>query len=263
MTETADARASDVTSRNWSTFNDPDVVSEYEGSTTLMPAEAHLFERYVQAGMDVLDVGVGTGRTTPELQRRARRYVGVDYAENMVRACRRRFPGTDFVVGDAANLSMFDAETFDCVVFSFNGVDCLHPADRRRQFLHEAHRLLRPGGRLILSIHNARALLIVPLRQGPGWWQLLRSAKYAVIENARRVGSIPLDRAFWAGRGYLQERTHGGIVTYRASRSHAIDEIAPEGFEIEEVIGANHPLRLPSVATAWWYYAFRRSTAGA
>jgi SAM-dependent methyltransferase len=256
---TSNTAATAETALNRATFNDPAVVTEYAQSTVLMTAERHLFDRYVNAGDDVLDVGVGTGRTTDALRSRARRYVGLDYAENMVQTCRSRFSGSEFVVGDAARLSMFADSSFDTLVFSFNGLDCLHPETQRRQFIHEARRLLRPGGHLILSVHNARGLFIAPIRQGPGWWQLLRTVKYGLMENARRVASIPFNRAFWIGRGYILERTHGGIVTYRATRDHVLAEIEPEGFEIAEVVGANHPLPLPSVATAWWYYAFCRT----
>ena len=45
----------------------------------------------------------------------------------MIRACRSKFPHLRFNVADASDLSQFADASFDSVVFSFNGLDCLAP----------------------------------------------------------------------------------------------------------------------------------------
>lgn len=241
-------------------YNSQDNVATYASSTGLMPAEEHLFGRHVHAGDDVLDLGVGGGRTTPALSASARRYVGVDFAEAMVLACRPRFPGLEFRVGDAADLSDYDDGTFDAVVFSFNGVDCLPTDAARHRFLDEAHRVLRPGGRLVLSRHNARGVIMLPLRGNRSTARELAGlVKYGVLENARRLRTLPLSPTFRRGEGRIFDRADGGIELRVATRDRVVDEVTQHGFTLLEVVGANHPLRLPSVLTPWWHFAFERT----
>jgi ubiquinone/menaquinone biosynthesis C-methylase UbiE len=56
-------------------------------------------------------------------------------------------------VGDACDLS-FKSNEFDAVVFSFNGIDCLYPYEKRIQALSEFRRILKPGGFFVFSSHN-------------------------------------------------------------------------------------------------------------
>jgi SAM-dependent methyltransferase len=101
----------------------------------------------------VLDLGFGGGRTTSFLAHVAASYVGVDISPAMVADARRRFPAADLRVGDARRLADFPDGSFDVVVFSLNGVDCLTHAERDA-FLRECHRLLPRGGALLFSTHN-------------------------------------------------------------------------------------------------------------
>src|SRR5271167_4736060 len=112
-------------------YNAPAVAEYYAGLDYLTPCERLLFDEYLKPGMAVLELGVGGGRTTAYLSSIASRYVGVDYASEMIAACRKKFPRLDFEVGDAADLSRFDAASFDAVVMAFNGIDYLIPDESR------------------------------------------------------------------------------------------------------------------------------------
>jgi SAM-dependent methyltransferase len=242
-------------------YNSPEVVERYADAADLTPAEEVLFGRYLRTGMDILDIGVGAGRTTAALRAVAGRYVGVDYAEAMVEACRRRFPDLEFLQADAADLSAFPDASFDAVIFSFNGVDCLPGDDRRHLFLKEAHRLLRPAGVLILSRHNARSLFMVPLEpRHRGLRTRLGWLKYAALENAWRIRAIPTQAPFWRGEGPFKDHAaeYNGSELQVASRRRVVEELVSQDFTLLDVVGSNHPLRLPSAATAWWYYAFMK-----
>ncbi len=70
------------------------------------------------------------------------KYVGIDVAEKAITVAQTLYPQADLSVMDARNLK-FAAESFDCVVFSFNGIDFVDLPDRQ-VILREVKRVLRP-----------------------------------------------------------------------------------------------------------------------
>ena len=118
----------------------------------LTPAEAYCVGRIPDdARGSILDVGIGAGRTTWDLTRLFESYVGIDYSEKFISAAKLRYSDQDLRVADARSLP-FETQ-FDCVFFSFNGIDYVELDDRTR-ILSEFSRVLLPGGYLIYSTHN-------------------------------------------------------------------------------------------------------------
>ena len=103
---------------------------------------------------DVLEVATGTGAQLVELARRnpRGRTVGVEVAEGMLAKTRRRLADRGLEVellrGDARELPFAEA-SFDLIVNSYM-IDLLPRAEIPR-VLAEFQRLLRPGGRLVMS----------------------------------------------------------------------------------------------------------------
>src|SRR5262249_56363460 len=95
----------------------------------------------------VLDVATGPGYVAAAAVRRGASVVAVDFSEAMLAEARRHHPAIDFRSGDAEALPFPDA-SFDAVVMSFG---LLHLA-RPDQALAEAHRVLRPRGRLAFTV---------------------------------------------------------------------------------------------------------------
>ena len=95
----------------------------------------------------VLDVGCGEGRFAVELARRGFAVVGVDVAEEPLRRARAREPALDVrIVPAEGHWPLADA-SFDLV---WAGETIEHVADTVG-WLSEVHRVLRAGGRLLLS----------------------------------------------------------------------------------------------------------------
>ena len=144
-------------SRNGEVYTSEEAVQKYTKKIQqegLFAGEAAVLDKYfVEDGATVLDLGCGAGRTTKPLADRGFDVVGVDQSEPMIEAARELYPDIDFRVDDATDLSMPDA-TFDYVLFSNNGLDCVYPEFQRRQALREIHRVLRPGGLFAFSSHN-------------------------------------------------------------------------------------------------------------
>jgi ubiquinone/menaquinone biosynthesis C-methylase UbiE len=150
---------------NQKLFDKKSVVNEYANKKDLVFGEPTIFRDLGPGlkGKAVLDIGVGAGRTTAHLlEFEPCRYVGVDFATEMLDFCRKRFSGTDFRFADARSLTDFTDGEFDFILFSWSGIDCVNHGDRLR-ILAEVKRVLAPGGHFVFSTANARMLC------GPPW----------------------------------------------------------------------------------------------
>ncbi|WP_271679013.1 ArsR/SmtB family transcription factor [Thermomonas mangrovi] len=98
---------------------------------------------------DVLDIASGDGVLAELLAPHAGRYVCIDASQRVVAAASerlRRYPNVEVREGDMHALP-FAAASFDLVVL----MHALTYADKPAQAVAEAARVLRPGGRLLLS----------------------------------------------------------------------------------------------------------------
>ncbi|MEG3438539.1 class I SAM-dependent methyltransferase [Pannus brasiliensis CCIBt3594] len=138
-------------------------VRYYTALSALQPAEETILTllRERLPGMKMLDLGVGGGRTTAHFAPLVAEYTGLDYSPEMIEACRQRFSGFDrslsWFVGDARDLSRFEDDSFDFILFSFNGIDYMPPADRERVFA-EVARVGKSSGIFCFSSHNLTAI---------------------------------------------------------------------------------------------------------
>jgi SAM-dependent methyltransferase len=101
----------------------------------------------------VIDIGIGAGRTTGPLSKMFKQYAGIDYSPEMVQAAKVEFPGADLRVMDVRQLAL--EQSADCIMFSFNGIDCI-PYEDRQAVLARVKKQLVPGGYYIYSTHNLR-----------------------------------------------------------------------------------------------------------
>jgi len=266
--------------RNRQIYDAKEIVAYYAALDYVTPCEKLLFETYIQPGSEILDLGVGGGRTTAYRANRAARYVGVDCAAAMIKACRARFPTMSFVVADAADLGCFPDSSFDAVVVAFNGIDFVLPGESRIACLKHIHRLLRPNGILIFSSHNARAIFVRPswnqarlqqtaLRFSSGsdflyrvFLPILTVARFALAlvqaggASLHRLLRRSASRMFWRGEGTLVDSAHGGLLTHYWTPARAIAELKSLRFQPERILAQEYPRSNSTYSADWYYYVF-------
>jgi len=151
---------------------------------------------------DVLDVGVGGGRTTELLAADARSYVGIDISPEMLDVARDRFPDQDLREGSAVDLRGLPDAAYDLVLFSFNGLDSLDHGDRGAALAAMA-RVTRRTGRVLFSSLNLDGVSFDerPWRVAGGL--LSPRVRYHVAYAARHPGSMVRSM-----RNYRRTRAH-------------------------------------------------------
>jgi SAM-dependent methyltransferase len=127
----------------------------------LMPAERALLGRLRDdlSQLEMLDIGVGAGRTGYTFAPLVKRYVGIDYSPRMIdraRALLGENGRVELRVADARNLASVEG-SFDFALFSYNGIDAVEHEDRLR-ILAEVRDKLKPGGLFFFSSHSLGAL---------------------------------------------------------------------------------------------------------
>lgn len=240
----------------------------------LMGAEQALLDRLGEqiGGFEMLDIGIGTGRTGYTFAPLVERYVGVDYSPRMVERSRRllgEMPNVELLVGDARDLGDVSG-SFDLAMFSYNGIDAVGHEDRLK-ILAEVREKLKPGGLFFFSAHSLDALPLSARRRRGGrssngsvskqlyyfagdlyyGVQVRRSNHLLDLEAARRQGwTIVRDPAH-----------HFKLDVYYIDPSAQLEQIAAAGFEPLAVIAESGEEVDPAQPRrdAWLNYLCRRS----
>lgn len=172
-------------------------------------------------GLRVLDAGCGPGLYAEELVARGAEVVGFDESPEMVRLARRRLGERfDVRVHDLDHpLDWLDDEGFDAALMAL----VLPHVDDRLGALRELWRVLRPGGRLVVSTHHPTS----------DWLRL--GGSYFSVE--------PMEEDWHDGRWHVRY--------WRQPLHRTCEKFADAGFLIERVA---EPLPRPEMADRWPEY---------
>jgi demethylmenaquinone methyltransferase/2-methoxy-6-polyprenyl-1,4-benzoquinol methylase len=127
-----------------------EVAKNYDRTNDLLSFyQSRLWRRAVRKAVDprpgkrILDVAAGTG--TSALLVPGGEVVAADFSKGMIEQGKKQHPEISFVLADAMKLP-FQAAEFDVVTISFG----LRNVEKYQTALSEFHRVLKPGGRLVV-----------------------------------------------------------------------------------------------------------------
>ena len=126
-------------------------IGLWKSERSVIMTHAHLKDR-------ILDLGCGTGRTTFALHDLGyTELTGFDLTPEMIHVAREiaktKEISIPFIMGDACDLP-FPESSFDCVLFSFNGLTTIPARERRLLAIKEIFRVLANGGLFIFTTYD-------------------------------------------------------------------------------------------------------------
>jgi ubiquinone/menaquinone biosynthesis C-methylase UbiE len=129
----------------------------FSGTREFMPWSRIPFDPLIDfealRGMDVLEIGVGSGSHASLLARHARSFTGIDLTEYAVKSTRERFDRFQL----SGRIERMDAERMEFADGSFDLIwtwGVIHHSSNTRRILQEMHRVLRPGGKATTMVYQ-------------------------------------------------------------------------------------------------------------
>lgn len=216
-----------VNSSLWEYAHTPRLATEedeyFDGHPLFRFDAEALAARFIEPGR-LVDLGCGAGRHSIQFARRGFPVVAVDLSAPMLgqlgTKARNEQLRMDLVQANLCRLGCFADGSFSYALSMFSTLGMIRGAEARGRALREAHRILKPGGRMALHAHNAWLNLRDP--QGRFWlmgqmWKKLASRPDA---GDRRM----------TYRGIAAMEVH--LFTWRELSG----QIRAAGFRIEEVV---------------------------
>jgi ubiquinone/menaquinone biosynthesis C-methylase UbiE len=228
--------------QNKEAFAREEALKEYS-QFYLLPVEERIFAEHFTHPGRVLDVGCGCGRTSVFLRNMGHTVTGIDIVPEMLDIARKWVKGVEFRLMNACELE-FGSDSFDYVLFSYNGIDCIHPDTKRNMCLEEICRALKPGRLFVFSTHNFMSL------------------RTFVPTNRYRLDNLFLNlknkRLF--PRYRLEKHPSGILELYFATPFQQKRELREIGFKTIEVYGqkSDHPV-FTTLFDTWSYYVCRKA----
>lgn len=144
----------------WGVWNLP------EAELRLLPGDMH--------GMDAIELGCGTAYVSAWMARRGATVTGIDSSERQLATARRLAAehGAPLTLAHAnAEVTPFESASFDVAISEYGAAIWCDP----HRWLPEAHRLLRPGGRLVFLGTHPLTTVCSPWDGSPPGGELVRS----------------------------------------------------------------------------------------
>jgi ubiquinone/menaquinone biosynthesis C-methylase UbiE len=214
----------------WDYIHSPGVARGYDAGladSSLFHLDLAFFDEFALPALPqpgspgrLLDLGCGTGRLLLHAARRSYWCVGVDLSREMLAVAteKARLAGVEINLLQASivELEALADGSFDCAACLFSTLGMVMGADNRAQVLAHVNRLLRPGGRLVLHVHNR-------------WFNASIGWLIGDLVRSWLNGAPGGDRVMPAHQGVA------GLTLHLFTRREAVQMLRDAGFRIVEV----------------------------
>jgi SAM-dependent methyltransferase len=212
----------------WEYAHRAHIAGDYDdefASNTLFDFDEEVLRTHFPTPGALVDLGCGTGRALVPFARRGYTCTGVDLSPEFLRivgekAIRESLP-IRRVQANLIELDCFADGAFDYACCLFSTLGMIRGRDRRRRAMGHFRRILRPGGTLVVHVHNLWQNL--GQRLGRGWL-----VRHLIYEQFR--GDTERGDKFFPYRGIREMYLH--LFT----RSEFVTELRTAGFQVEELI---------------------------
>ncbi len=210
---------------------------DYFQHTALFDYDATLLDRWLPRPGRLLDIGCGSGRHVLQFARAGFDVTGVDLSSYMLKVTRRKLSDAGLrahlIQADITDLpTRLRSASFDYALCMFSTFGLIAGHDNRAAALYDWNHLLKPGGLLVMHVHNRWHDLGSP----DGWAFLVTSAVRALS-----------GRGEWGDKYIPHYRGIRNMYIHLFSQRELIHLLNGTGFEVIELIALNEqrngPLR--------------------
>lgn len=185
----------------------------------------------------ILDFGCGTGWVLAEAQGHNDTIrVGIDFSFEAVRTGKQQRNSINFVAGDGLHLP-FVPGSFDIVIGHVS-----MPYMNTFEALREIHRVLAPGGSMLLTFHSFTCVLQrfwISMRRGN--WKDVIFSTYIALNGALNHLSLPQVQAPWRHDLFETVNTPTGVAKSARESGFTMISIEQEPSRIFFVVTARKP----------------------
>lgn len=232
----------------WDYAHTPHIADDYDAyfaQNRLFELDEQVLARHFDPPGLVADLGCGTGRALVPLVRRGHRGLAIDLSESMLRVVREKAAAESLPIECLqANLVELDAvadNTVDYAMCLFSTLGMIRGKAHRAQALAHARRIIKPGGALVLHVHNYWYNLYDP---GGPWWLLANLARSL------------FDRQMERGDKYFTYRGVPNMFLHVFTRREMRAAVRRAGFQIREWIPLA-PQRYSVLSHKWFCESLR------
>jgi SAM-dependent methyltransferase len=215
----------------WDYLHSSEMAAGYDAQMAASPLAAfdvRYCEEWFPCPGRLIDLGCGTGRLAIHFARKGYDCVGVDLSDTMLAQAKVNADAAGVRVewrpGNLVEFADVPDASFDFAACLFSTLGMVRGEAERRCVVANTHRVLRPGGRFVLHVHNR-------------WFHRLgwRRFRHADLTMPQAYGGAPL-------------------TLHHFSRREAVGMLESAGFQILDIRPLGDAGQLPA---AWWLPAQR------
>lgn len=215
-----------------------DDYDEFFAFNSLFGFDAEVIDRHLTRPGLVVDLGCGTGRAIMRLARRGFPCLAVDLSEPMLRVVEEKAELDQLdiwrVQADMTQMDWLRDGSADYCLSLFSTIGMVRGRTHRRHVLQQVRRILKPGGLLVLHVHN-------------WWFNLLDAAGRAQI--ARSLVRRLWNRDEELGDRFFDYRGIPNMFLHLYTQRELTGDLRAAGLRIKEwiplALTRNKPLARP------------------